>query len=53
MRGYNFNVHNIDIMLCNVYMPTDTTYDQENVYTFNDVLNDIERVWSMTVIKLF
>ena len=37
------NVHNIDIMLCNVYMPTDTTYDQENVYIYNDVLNDIVR----------
>ena len=24
-------------------MPTDTTYDQENVYIYNDVLNDIVR----------
>ena len=36
-------VHNIDIMLCNIYMPTDTTYDQKNVYIYNDVLNDIVR----------
>ena len=37
------NVHNIDVLLCSVYMPTDTTYDQENVYIYNDVLNDIVR----------
>ena len=30
-------------MLCNVYMPTGATYDQENVYIHNDVLSDIVR----------
>ena len=30
----NVGLHNINIMLCNVYMPTDTTYDQENVYIY-------------------
>ena len=37
------NVHNIDILPCNVYMPTHTKYNQENVHIYNDVLNDIVR----------
>ena len=32
------NVRNID-MPSNVYMPNDTTYDQKNVYIYNDIID--------------
>ena len=35
------NIDSCDYLLCNIYMPTDTTYDKSNLEEFSSVLNDI------------
>ena len=38
---------NIDLNIHNVYMPTDTQYDTENLDVFCDVLSEIEAISSI------